>query len=182
MERIRSFVAKRPNLMANIAPLDRRGVNGDFLLAVVNEAKLRRILTRMLDEERFLSPFGIRSLSRWHRDHPYEMDVAGEHFRVQYLPGESNTGMFGGNSNWRGPIWMPVNLLLVRALLQFYVFYGDTFRIECPTGSGQQMTLFEVAREISRRLVGHLPARRRAGAGRCTAASPCSRRTRTGAT
>ena len=152
MERIRAFVNKRPNMTATIAPLDRQGVNGDFLLAVVNENKLRRILTRMLDEERFLSPHGIRSLSKWHKDHPYEMQVGGEHFRVEYLPGESNSGMFGGNSNWRGPIWMPVNLLIVRALLQFYVFYGDQFRIECPTGSGNQMTLFEVAREISRRL------------------------------
>jgi hypothetical protein len=152
MERIRQFVAKRPNLTANIAPIDRQGVNGSFLLAVVNESKLRRILTRVLDEERFLSPFGIRSLSRWHLEHPYEMNVGGESFRVQYLPGESNSGMFGGNSNWRGPIWMPVNLLVVRALLQFYVYYGDEFKIECPTGSGHQMTLFEVAREISNRL------------------------------
>jgi hypothetical protein len=91
-------------------------------------------------------------MSRWHLDHPYELDLGGEHFQVQYLPGESNTGMFGGNSNWRGPIWMPVNLLIVRALLQFYVYFGDAFKIECPTGSGRQMTLFEVAREISHRL------------------------------
>jgi hypothetical protein len=154
MERIKHFVLKRPALSANIAPIDRPGVNGDFLLAVVDENKLRRILTRMLDEERFLSPHGIRSLSRWHHDHPYELDFGGESFRVQYLPGESNTGMFGGNSNWRGPIWMPVNLLMVRALLQFYVYYGDGFKIECPTGSGRLMTLFEVAREISRRLAG----------------------------
>jgi hypothetical protein len=152
LERIKAFITKRPNLITNIAPIDRPGVNGDFLLAVVNENKLRRILTRMLDEERFLSPFGIRSLSRWHRDHPYELRLEQETFRVQYLPGESNTGMFGGNSNWRGPIWMPVNLLIIRALLQFYVYYGNGFRIECPTGSGQQMTLFEVAREISRRV------------------------------
>jgi Mannosylglycerate hydrolase MGH1-like glycoside hydrolase domain len=152
MERIRDFVAKRPNLTVNIAPIDRPGVNGDFLLAVVTESKLRRILTRMLDEGRFFSPFGIRSMSRWHLDHPYEMDMGGQHFQVQYLPGESNTGMFGGNSNWRGPIWLPVNLLIIRALLQFYVYYGNEFKIECPTGSGRLMTLFEVAREISRRL------------------------------
>jgi hypothetical protein len=152
ISRIRRFVAHRPQLMANIAPMDRPGVNGSFLLAVVNEDKLRRILTRMLDEQRFLGPYGVRSLSRWHADHPYEMWMGGQNFRVQYLAGESNTGMFGGNSNWRGPIWMPVNLLLVRALLQFYVYYGDDFKIECPTGSGRQMTLFEVAREISRRL------------------------------
>jgi hypothetical protein len=154
MQRIEQFVVKRPSLMANIAAIDRPGVNGDFLLAVLNESKLRRILTRMLDEERFLSPHGIRSMSRWHRDHPYQLNLGGESFSVQYLPGESNSGMFGGNSNWRGPIWMPVNLLIIRALLQFYVYYGNEFKIECPTGSGRQMTLFEVAREISRRLEG----------------------------
>jgi hypothetical protein len=152
MERIRAFISKRPSLQANIAPVDRPGVNGARLLAVVNEDKLRRILTRMLDEQRFFGPHGIRSLSRWHLEHPYDMTVAGENFRVQYQPAESNSGMFGGNSNWRGPIWMPVNLLIVRALLQFYVYYGDDFTIECPTGSGRRMTLFEVAREISRRL------------------------------
>jgi hypothetical protein len=154
MARIRAFIARRPNMVANIAPIDRQGVNGSHLLAVVNESKLRRILTRMLDEQRFLSPYGIRSLSRWHLDHPYEAFLGGENFQVRYNPGESNTGMFGGNSNWRGPIWMPVNLLLIRALMQFYVYYGDSFRIECPTGSGVQMTLFEVAREISNRLAG----------------------------
>jgi hypothetical protein len=152
MKLIQTFVSKRPHLTANIAPIDRPGVNGDFLLATVNENKLRRILTRMLDEGRFLGAHGIRSLSRWHLDHPYDMELGGQNFQVKYLPGESNSGMFGGNSNWRGPIWMPVNLLMVRALLQFYVYYGDAFKIECPTGSGHLMTLFEVAREISRRL------------------------------
>jgi hypothetical protein len=120
---------------------------------VVNEEKLRRILTRMLDEERFFSPYGIRSLSRWHKDHPYVFWAGGVEQRVSYLPAESDSGMFGGNSNWRGPIWMPVNLLIVRALLQFYLYYGDSFRIECPTGSGRLMNLFEVAREIAHRLV-----------------------------
>jgi hypothetical protein len=152
MNRMREFLARRPRLEAHIAPVDRPGVNGAMLLAVVDENKLRRILARLLDQERFLSPFGIRSLSRWHLEHPYELDFGGQHLRVQYLPAESNTGLFGGNSNWRGPIWMPVNLVLVRALLQFYEYYGDEFKVECPTGSGRQMTLFEVAREIATRL------------------------------
>src|SRR3954451_21702128 len=132
--------------------MDKPGVNGTYLLSAVNEDKLRRILTRMLDETRFLGPYGIRSLSRAHLEHPYDLQVEGQSFRVQYLPGESNTGMFGGNSNWRGPVWLPVNLLIVRALLQFYLYYGDNFRVECPTGSGRGCSLFEVAREIADRL------------------------------
>jgi hypothetical protein len=106
----------------------------------------------MLDESRFLSPYGIRSLSRFHLDHPFVFQIHGQDYRVQYLPSESNTGMFGGNSNWRGPIWMPVNALIIRALLHFYLYYGDDFKIECPTGSGREMNLFEVAREIGNRL------------------------------
>ena len=106
----------------------------------------------MLDEERFLSPFGMRSLSKWHEQHPYTFDVYGHRYEVKYLPAESDTGMFGGNSNWRGPIWLPVNLLILRGLLQFYLYYGDTFKIECPTGSGRMMNLFEVTMEIGRRL------------------------------
>jgi hypothetical protein len=114
---------------------------------------LRRILSRMLDEQEFLSPFGIRALSRAHAEHPFVFNVKGQEYRVNYLPAESDTGMFGGNSNWRGPIWMPVNALLIRSLLSFYAYYGDNFKIECPTGSGNQMNLFEVAREIAHRLV-----------------------------
>jgi hypothetical protein len=152
MKRLAQFVQKRPSLMQTIAPIDKPGVNGNYLLSVVDEAKLRRMLARMLDEERFLGPGGIRSLSRWHLEHPYEMDVAGQHFHVGYLPGDSDSGMFGGNSNWRGPVWMPVNLLIIRALLQFHLYYGDDWKIECPTGSGRQMNLFEIARELSARL------------------------------
>jgi len=122
------------------------------LLAILDEKKLGRVLARMLDEQRFLSPFGIRSLSRWHLDHPYVFTVNGNEYRVQYMPAESNDGMFGGNSNWRGPVWMPLNMLIVSALVQFYKYYGDEFRIECPTGSGHTMTLSEIAGEISRRL------------------------------
>jgi len=122
------------------------------IAALVSEKRLRRILTRMLDENEFLSPYGIRALSRYHADHPYVVNVEGQEFRVSYLPAESDTGMFGGNSNWRGPIWMPVNALLIRALLSFYLYYGDNFKIECPTGSGKLMNLFEVAQEIASRL------------------------------
>ncbi|HEY2120570.1 MAG TPA: hypothetical protein VGH37_15375 [Candidatus Acidoferrum sp.] len=122
------------------------------MAALVNQDRLRRILTRMLDENEFLSPYGIRAISRFHADHPYVVQVGGQEYRVNYLPAESDNGMFGGNSNWRGPIWMPVNAVLIRSLLSFYLYYGDNFRIECPTGSGKLMNLFEVAHEIADRL------------------------------
>ena len=108
--------------------------------------------------------------------------VEGNTYRVQYEPAESTTGMFGGNSNWRGPVWFPVNLLIIRALLQHYRYYGDDFTVECPTGSGNQMTLFEVAQEIAGRLIAHVPAPAGRHAARCTAAPRCSSTTRTGAT
>ena len=114
--------------------------------------RLRRILSRMLDEQEFLSPYGIRSVSRWHEQHPYVVRVAGKEYQVSYQPAESDSAMFGGNSNWRGPVWFPMNVLLIRALFQFHAYYGDSFRVECPTGSGTLMTLFEVATEISDRL------------------------------
>jgi hypothetical protein len=128
------------------------GVADRGLFGLVNEGRLRRILTRVLDETEFLSPYGIRALSRYHADHPYVFSVGGQEYRVAYLPAESDTGMFGGNSNWRGPIWMPVNALIIRALLHYYTYYGDNFKIECPTGSGKLMNLFEVARDIANRL------------------------------
>jgi hypothetical protein len=106
----------------------------------------------MLDEDEFLGPFGIRSVSKVHQEHPYEFWVHGQPFRVAYAPAESDSGMFGGNSNWRGPVWFPMNGVLIRALLNLHAFYGDQFRVECPTGSGKQLTLYEVAREISDRL------------------------------
>jgi hypothetical protein len=121
-------------------------------MAMVTPERLRRILTKMLDENEFLSPYGIRSLSKFHEQHPFVFHVQGQEYRVDYLPAESNTGMFGGNSNWRGPVWMPVNALIVRALINLYNFYGDAFKVECPTGSGNLMNLFEVAQELSRRL------------------------------
>ena len=112
----------------------------------------------MLDENEFLGPHGIRSISKFHERHPYVFHVDGQEYRVDYLPAESNTGMFGGNSNWRGPVWMPVNALIIRALQNFYLYYGDNFKIECPTGSGQLMNLFEVSKEISDRLARTSPA------------------------
>ncbi len=129
------------------------GVAERGIMALVNPERLRRILTRMLDENEFLSPFGIRSLSKYHQQHPFVLNFGGQEYRVDYLPAESNSGMFGGNSNWRGPIWMPVNILILRALLNFYLYYGDNFKIECPTGSGKMMNLFEVGQEISSRLI-----------------------------
>jgi hypothetical protein len=128
------------------------GVADRGIFALVNEERLRRILTRMLDENEFLSPYGIRALSRYHLEHPYVFNVHGEEFRVSYIPAESDSGMFGGNSNWRGPVWMPVNVLIIRALLSYYLYYGDNFKIECPTGSGKMMNLFEVSKEIANRL------------------------------
>jgi Mannosylglycerate hydrolase MGH1-like glycoside hydrolase domain len=147
-------VQRRPQLLEHIHPTGpgHRGVADRGISALVNRDRLRRILSRMLDENEFLSSYGIRALSRYHADHPFVFNVWGQDYRVNYLPAESDTGMFGGNSNWRGPIWMPVNALIIRALLQFYSYYGDNFKIECPTGSGNQMNLFEVAREIADRL------------------------------
>jgi hypothetical protein len=154
MELIDLFRKRHPELVKHIAPADESfsGCNGRRILAVCNKAKIERILAYMLDENEFLAPCGIRSLSRYHLDHPFVFQVGQEQYSVQYLPAESNTGMFGGNSNWRGPVWMPVNALLIRGLLNLYQFYGDDFKVECPTGSGNRLTLFEVASEIARRL------------------------------
>jgi hypothetical protein len=149
-ERIR----RRPELGENIHPVgpQHRGYADRAILALVNPERLRRVLARMLDPNEFLSPFGIRSLSRLHADAPYTFWVHGQPYRVDYEPAESSTGMFGGNSNWRGPVWFPMNILLIRALLQFYSFYGDSFQVECPTGSGRTMNLYQVAREIASRM------------------------------
>jgi hypothetical protein len=144
-----------PELAATMHPTGpgHWGVGDRGLLALVNEERLRRILTKMLDENEFLGPHGIRALSKYHAQNPFIFHVDGQEHRVDYLPGESNTGMFGGNSNWRGPVWMPVNAMIIRALLNYYLYYGDNFKIECPTGSGKMMSLFEVAKEISDRLI-----------------------------
>ncbi len=154
MELIAQFRSRHPELMSQVAPTDAGfvGYKDRRLLSILNKQKLERVLGYLLDENEFLGPHGIRSLSRFHLDHPFVFHVGGEEYKVQYLPGESNNGMFGGNSNWRGPVWMPVNMLIVRALINLYAFFGDEFKVQCPTGSGQYMTLFEVAKEIERRL------------------------------
>jgi Glycosyl hydrolase family 63 C-terminal domain len=151
-QRLDWFLDARPELVAAIHDPRKLGCGGRRLGAILNEAKLRRVLAKMLDEAEFLSPYGIRSLSRFHADNPYVFWAGNREFRVGYLPAESDSGMFGGNSNWRGPIWMPVNVLIIRALIQYYAYYGNDFLIECPTGSGRLMNLYEVAEEIVGRL------------------------------
>ena len=150
--RMEWFIQNRSDLTGNIACMQTAGEAERRLLSIVDEDKLRRILKYMLDENEFLSPFGIRALSRYHEEHPYVLNLGGTEHRVDYEPGESRTGMFGGNSNWRGPIWFPMNFLLVEALQRFHYYFGDDFKVECPTGSGHYLTLWEVAAELSRRL------------------------------
>ena len=155
MELVQLFRKRHPEVSKKVATAGDPavgGFSGRRLAAICNKEKLTRILAYMLDENEFFGPFGIRSLSKYHLDHPFLFSFGGQEFKVQYLPAESNTGMFGGNSNWRGPVWMPVNGLIMRGLLQMYPFYGPDFKVECPTGSGHYMTLFEVAKEINRRL------------------------------
>ncbi|WP_433966380.1 MGH1-like glycoside hydrolase domain-containing protein [Tunturiibacter gelidiferens] len=153
-KRIREFMQRHPELAANLHMPATPGLAGRRMLATVNEEKLRRILARMLDENEFFGPHGIRALSRCHLDHPFVFEVGGQEYRVSYLPGDSDSGMFGGNSNWRGPVWMPVNFLLYLSLLRLGAYYGDTFKVECPTGSGKLLTLFQVAHELAERLIG----------------------------
>jgi hypothetical protein len=152
-ERLEWFLQNRPKLVKNIACAEAPGIGERRLLAIANSDKLRRILEKMLDETEFLSPHGIRALSRFHADNPYTFDANGSQFRVDYDPAESTSGLFGGNSNWRGPVWYPVNFLLIESLQKFYHYLGDDFKIECPTGSGNMLTLWEVAAELSQRLI-----------------------------
>jgi len=151
-ERFRWFLDARPELCRSIHDPRKLGVAGRRLSSILTETRLRRVLAKMLDEQEFLSPYGLRSISRFHAEHPYVISAGGQVHRVSYLPAESDSGMFGGNSNWRGPIWMPVNALIIRSLVQYYSYYGNEFTVECPTGSGRKMNLFEVAEEICRRL------------------------------
>ncbi|RLV94125.1 Uncharacterized protein JA1_001944 [Spathaspora sp. JA1] len=153
-KRLNWFLIHRKSISErNIASMDARGVGERLLLALVSKERLVAILDRMLNEDEFLSPYGIRSLSKYHKDHPFEMDVNGQHFKVEYLPGESDSGMFGGNSNWRGPIWFPTNFLLVEALQRFYLYYGPDLKVECPKGSGDFLNLAQCAQEIQHRLI-----------------------------
>ena len=150
--RMQWFIENRPDLTDNVASMEVPGKGQRRLLSIVNPVQLRRILKRMLDEEEFLSPYGIRSVSRAHKDHPYVLQNGGTEHRVDYEPGESQTGLFGGNSNWRGPVWFPLNYLLIESLQKFHHYLGDEYQVECPTGSGRMMTLWQVATEISHRL------------------------------
>jgi hypothetical protein len=149
---MREYLKERGDLTAFIHDPFKPGEKGRVLASVLNESNLRRVLAIMLDEKEFLSRFGIRAISRIHKENPYVYRVGDQEHRVAYVPAESDNAMFGGNSNWRGPIWMPVNILLLRALLHYYSYYGQAFTVECPTGSGKQMNLYQVANEIGRRL------------------------------
>jgi hypothetical protein len=157
--RVTELIRKRrdriPELMEAIHPTgpDYWGVADRGIIALVNQDRLRRMLTKILDENEFLSPYGIRSLSKYHQGHPYVFNMEEQEYKVDYQPAESDTGMFGGNSNWRGPVWMPMNVIIIRALQNYYLYYGENFKIECPTGSGRMMNLFEVSKEISNRLI-----------------------------
>ncbi len=151
--RIRALLERQPDLLANLPSPYQPGEQGRRLLAVLDERKLRRVLARMLDPAEFLSPYGIRSLSKAHAERPVTLDLGGQHHTIAYAPAESPSAMFGGNSNWRGPVWFPINVLIIRALIAYYRYFGDSVRIECPTGSGVEMTLFEIARELADRLI-----------------------------
>jgi len=146
------FVENRPELGAYLETQTTPDATVRRFLSLVNRDRLRQVLHYMLDEKEFLSPHGIRALSRVHHEHPYTLKVNGTEHRVDYEPAESSTGLFGGNSNWRGPVWFPVNYLLIESLQKFHYYLGDNYKVECPTGSGQMLTLWEVAAELSRRL------------------------------
>jgi hypothetical protein len=151
--RLEWFLDYRPDLAALVSHWHVPGGADQRLLSLLRGHRLKALLHRMLDENEFLSPYGVRSLSKYHQDHPYELEVGGKVFTVDYEPGESTTGVFGGNSNWRGPVWFPMNYILIQSLYRFHNYYGDDFKVECPTGSGHELTLKEVGDELSRRLV-----------------------------
>jgi hypothetical protein len=148
------FVANRPGYTHNQACMFSPGLGERRLMSIVDGEKLRRILRYMLDENEFLSPYGIRAVSRYHKDHPYVLRLGSDEHRLEYEPGESSNGVFGGNSNWRGPVWFPVNFLIIESLQKFHHYFGDEYKVECPTGSGNLLTLWEISQEISRRLAG----------------------------
>jgi len=148
------FIRHRSDLVDAVGPMVAPGPNDNLILGLVRPDQLRRMLAVMLDEDEFLSPYGVRSVSRYHKDHPMVLHLSGQEYRLDYEPGESQTDLFGGNSNWRGPIWMPVNFLIVFALQQYHIYYGEDLRVECPTGSGRLMNLDGVVQELLRRLAG----------------------------
>jgi hypothetical protein len=147
------FFKYKPELASLVSRWQEPGMKERQLLALLRGHRMKRVLKRVLDEAEFLSPYGVRALSRYHAEHPYIFDVEGERYAVEYQPAESNSGLFGGNSNWRGPIWFPVNYMIIESLRQFHRYYGDDFKVECPTGSGRSVTLQDVADELSHRLI-----------------------------
>jgi hypothetical protein len=171
--RLEWYLANRPELAGLISRWYEHGAGERRLIALTRGHRMKCLLRRLLDPQEFLSPFGVRSLSRFHQEHPYVLSVAGEEKVVNYEPAESQTGMFGGNSNWRGPIWLPINYLLIESLQKFHHYYGEDFKVECPTGSGHFMSLDQVANELSNRLIslwltdakGERPFARESGCG-----------------
>jgi hypothetical protein len=151
--RLEWFLRHHPELAGLISRWYEPGAGERRLLALLRGHRMKRVLRRMLDETEFLAPYGVRALSRYHAEHPYVFDLEGTHYIVDYQPAESTSSMFGGNSNWRGPIWFPMNFLIIEALQQFHHYYSDEFKVECPTGSGQYLTLAEIANELSNRLI-----------------------------
>jgi hypothetical protein len=152
VKRMEWFLDNRIETVQNMARLRVPGAKGRRLLSLIGRKRLTRILSRVLDENEFLSPYGIRALSRVYKDHPYVINLGGQERSVAYEPAESSSGLFGGNSNWRGPLWFPMNYLLIEVLQKYHHYYGDTLKVECPTGSGKWMNLWEVASELSSRL------------------------------
>jgi hypothetical protein len=151
--RLNWFFKYRPHLAALVSRWQEPGMGERRLLALLRGHRMKRVLRRMLDEQEFLSPYGVRALSRYHAERPYVFDAGGQRYTVEYQPAESNSGLFGGNSNWRGPVWFPVNFLIIESLQHFHHYYGDDFKVECPSGSGRYLTLMEIADELSRRLI-----------------------------
>jgi hypothetical protein len=150
--RLQWFIDNRPDFREHVELVETPGRGVRRLLSIVNREQLPRVLRFMLDEAEFLSPHGIRSVSQVHRDRPYTLALDGMEYRVRYEPAESSSGLFGGNSNWRGPVWFPVNYLIIESLQKFHFFFGDDLKVECPTGSGQVVNLWDAAAELSRRL------------------------------
>ena len=169
--RLEWYLTHRPDLASLVSRWQEPGTGERRLVALTRGHRMKCLLRRMLDPEEFLSDYGVRSLSKFHKDHPYVLNVRGEEKIVSYEPAESQTGIFGGNSNWRGPVWFPINYLLIESLQQFHHYYGDDFKVECPTRSGNFLTLKEIANELSNRLIklwlrdenGERPFRRASG-------------------
>jgi hypothetical protein len=152
-ERLKWFLANRPDLASLVSRWNDKGTGERHLLSLLRGHRMKRLLKRMLDESEFLSTYGVRALSKYHEKHPYKVKLNGTEFSVHYTPGASDINLFGGNSNWRGPIWFPVNYLLIESLQKFHYYYGDDFKVEHPTGSGQMKTLLEISGDLGQRMI-----------------------------